>query len=86
MITARDVRSACDVFLPTFEASGGVDGRVSIEVDPRYARDTERTMADARQLRWLVDRPNVMIKIPATAEGLPAIRTRSRPASPSTSP
>jgi transaldolase len=50
-----------------------MDGRVSIEVDPRFARDTDATIAEARQLWWLVDRPNVMIKIPATREGLPAI-------------
>lgn len=75
MITTADVRAACDVLRPTWEASDGVDGRVSIEVDPRFARNTEATIAEARQLWWLVDRPNVMIKIPATAEGLPAIRT-----------
>ena len=50
-----------------------MDGRVSIEVDPRLARDTERTVAEARALWWLVDRPNLLIKIPATLEGLPAI-------------
>ncbi|WP_082095892.1 transaldolase [Demequina flava] len=75
MITTADVRHACDVMRPVWEASGGVDGRVSIEVDPRFARDTKATIAEARQLWWLVDRPNVMIKIPATVEGLPAIRT-----------
>jgi transaldolase len=73
MITAYDVRWACDVMRPAFDASGGVDGRVSIEVDPRKARDTEGTVAEARGLWWLVDRPNAYIKIPAMVEGLPAI-------------
>jgi transaldolase len=72
-ITTWDVRTACDVLRPAYEASGGVDGRVSIEVDPRIAHDTERTIAEARALWWLVDRPNLFIKIPATVEGLPAI-------------
>jgi len=74
-ITTDDVRSACDVFLPVYEATNHVDGRVSIEVDPRLARDTEKTIEAARLLWRTVDRPNVMIKIPATAEGLPAITT-----------
>lgn len=73
MITTQDVREACDVLRPVFVASAGLDGRVSIEVDPRFARDTAATVAEAKQLWWLVDRPNVMIKIPATVEGLPAI-------------
>lgn len=73
MITTADVRDACDTLRPVYDASGGEDGRVSIEVDPRLARDTAATIAEARQLWWLVDRPNVMIKIPATVEGLPAI-------------
>ncbi|MFF5251121.1 transaldolase [Streptomyces leeuwenhoekii] len=73
MMTTADVRAAADVLEPVFEASGGRDGRVSIEVDPRLAHDTAATVAEARQLAWLVDRPNVMIKIPATEAGLPAI-------------
>ncbi|GHC50650.1 transaldolase 1 [Streptomyces violaceochromogenes] len=73
MMTTADVRSAADVLRPVYEASGGRDGRVSIEVDPRLAHDTAATVAEARQLAWLVDRPNVMIKIPATKAGLPAI-------------
>lgn len=73
MITTADVRDACDVLRPVYDASAGMDGRVSIEVDPRLARNTKATIAEARQLWWLVDRPNVMIKIPATREGLPAI-------------
>ena len=58
---------------PVYEATGGVDGRVSIEVDPRIAHDTERTVAEARALWWLVDRPNLFVKIPAARQGLPAI-------------
>jgi transaldolase len=73
MITTYDVRWACDVFAPVYEASNGIDGRVSIEVDPRLAHETEKTIAEARQLWWLVDRPNLFIKIPATKAGLPAI-------------
>lgn len=73
MITTADVRDACDALRPVYEASHGIDGRVSIEVDPRFGRNTEATIAETRQLWWLVDRPNVLIKIPATREGLPAI-------------
>src|SRR5512146_2905543 len=73
MITTRDIRWAADVLRPVYDASDGVDGRVSIEVDPRLARDTAATVAEAKQLWWLVDRPNLFIKIPATAEGIPAI-------------
>jgi transaldolase len=58
---------------PAYDASGGVDGRVSIEVDPRSAHDTQKTAAEAKALWWLVDRPNLYIKIPATEAGLPAI-------------
>jgi transaldolase len=72
-LTAYDVRWACDVLRPVHDATGGVDGRVSYEVDPRIAADTERTAAEARALWWLVDRPNLFIKIPATPAGLPAI-------------
>jgi transaldolase len=73
MITTRDVRWGCDKLRPVYEASGGQDGRVSIEVDPRLAHDTAATIAEAKQLWWLVDRENLFIKIPATREGLPAI-------------
>jgi transaldolase len=73
MITTYDVRWACDVMRPAFDASSGVDGRVSIEVDPRLAHETEKTVAEAKQLWWLVDRTNLYIKIPATLAGLPAI-------------
>ena len=72
-LTAFDVRWACDVLQPVFAASDRVDGRVSIEVDPRIAHDTARTVAEAKALWWLVDRPNLFIKIPATQAGLPAI-------------
>jgi transaldolase len=68
-----DVRWACDILRPVYDRSGGVDGYVSIEVDPSVAHDTEKTVAEARALRWLVARPNVMIKIPATDAGLAAI-------------
>jgi transaldolase len=73
MMTTADVRAAADVLRPVYEATGGQDGRVSIEVDPRLAHRTKATVAEAKQLAWLVDRPNVMIKIPATKAGLPAI-------------
>ena len=72
-ITTDDVRSGCDVFRPVYDATNHVDGRVSIEVDPRLARDTGRTIEAARSLWSTVDRPNAMVKIPATVEGLPAI-------------
>lgn len=72
-ITTDDVREACDVLRPVYDATHGVDGRVSLEVDPRLARDTEGTIASARALWATVDRPNLFIKIPATVEGLPAI-------------
>ena len=72
-ITVADVQQACDVFSGTWEVTGGVDGRVSLEVSPQLAHDTDATLAQAGELWKLVDRPNVMIKIPATVEGLPAI-------------
>jgi transaldolase len=73
MITTYDIRWAADVLRPAYDASAGLDGRVSIEVDPRLARDTAKTVAEAKQLWWLVDRPNMYIKIPATEAGVPAI-------------
>ena len=73
MITTYDVRWACDVMRPVADATGGVDGKVSIEVDPRKAHDTAATVAETRALWWLVDRPNAYVKIPATLDGLPAI-------------
>jgi len=74
MITTNDIRWACDVLRPVYDATGGVDGRVSLEVDPRIAKqDPAKTIAEARALWWMVDRPNLFVKIPATAQGLPAI-------------
>ncbi|HEU4424449.1 MAG TPA: transaldolase [Pilimelia sp.] len=73
MMMTYDVRWACDVMRPAYDASAGADGRVSIEVDPRLAHETEKTVAEAKSLWWLVDRPNLFIKIPATAAGIPAI-------------
>jgi transaldolase len=72
-LTTTDVRNACDVLADTFRATGGVDGRVSIEVPPGLAFDTDATVAAAERLWQAVDRPNLFIKIPATTEGLPAI-------------
>ena len=72
-ITTDDVRAAADVLRDVYDATRTVDGRVSIEVDPRLARDTAATVETAKRLWATVDRPNAMIKIPATREGLPAI-------------
>ncbi|WP_396929582.1 transaldolase [Mycolicibacterium sp.] len=72
-VTTDDVREACDVLRPQWEASDGVDGRVSIEVDPRLAHDTDKTILQAIELWKIVDRPNLLIKIPATEAGVPAI-------------
>ena len=72
-VTTDDVRDACDVLRPQWEASDGVDGRVSIEVDPRLARDADKTIQQAIELWKIVDRPNLFIKIPAMEEGVPAI-------------
>jgi transaldolase len=72
-LTTDDVRNACDVLAPVYEATNGFDGRVSIEVEPGLAMDTDGTTAQAADLFKIVDRPNVLIKIPATKPGLPAI-------------
>ncbi len=72
-LTTDDVRAACDLFTEIYSSTGGVDGRVSIEVDPRSAHDTAKTVEEGKALYALVNRPNVMIKVPATLEGLPAI-------------
>jgi transaldolase len=72
-VTTDDVRAACDLFTPAYDASDGVDGRVSLEVDPRLAHDTDKTVLQAIELWKIVDRPNLFIKIPATKAGLPAI-------------
>lgn len=74
-ITTDDVRTGCDVLRPVYDRTDGLDGRVSIEVDPRLATDTAGTTEAARLLWATVDRPNAMIKIPATVQGLPAITT-----------
>ncbi|WP_299445346.1 transaldolase [uncultured Phycicoccus sp.] len=72
-LTTKDVRDACEIMKPVFERTDGEDGRVSIEVDPRVAHDTAKTVAEAKALAAAVDQPNVFIKIPATVEGLSAI-------------
>ena len=72
-VTTDDVRNACDVLAKQYERSDGVDGRVSIEVDPRLAHDTDKTILQAVELWKIVDRPNLLIKIPATEAGVPAI-------------
>jgi transaldolase len=72
-LTTDDVRQACDVFTSIYQSTNGVDGRVSIEVDPRLAHDTEGTISAGKELWAIIDRPNLMIKVPATIEGLPAI-------------
>ena len=72
-VTTDDVRNGCDVLAKQYELSDGVDGRVSIEVDPRLAHDTDKTILQAIELWKIVDRPNLLIKIPATLAGLPAI-------------
>jgi len=73
LLTAWDVRAACDILRTVYKRTDGRDGRVSIEVDPRISGDADRTAAEARGLWWLVDRPNLFIKIPATLAGLPAV-------------
>jgi transaldolase len=73
LLTTHDVRAVCDLLRPVYDATDSLDGRVSIEVDPGLAEDTRRTAAEAELLWWMVDRPNLMVKIPATQAGLPAI-------------
>ncbi len=68
-----DIRNACDIFLPVYEKTQGLDGYVSIEVPPTIAKDTETTISEARRYYDAISRPNVMIKIPGTTEGLPAV-------------
>jgi transaldolase len=72
-LTTDDVRQACDLFADIYRNSNGVDGRVSIEVDPRSAHDTVATVTEGKALWQIVDRPNLLIKVPATLAGLPAI-------------
>jgi len=73
-LAVDDIRRAADLFAPLYERTSGLDGYVSLEVDPNLAHDTEATCDDAQRLWELVDRPNLMVKIPSTEEGLPAIR------------
>ena len=72
-LVLTDIGGALDALAPVYQASDGIDGFVSVEVDPKLARDTEGTLAAARSLHQRVDRPNLYVKIPGTAEGLPAI-------------
>ena len=74
ILTVEDVQGACDLFRPLYDETGGADGFVSYEVSPKLANDTDGTIQEARELWGVIDRPNVMIKVPATQEGLPAIR------------
>ncbi|MCA9915754.1 MAG: transaldolase, partial [Anaerolineae bacterium] len=74
-LAIADIQAAADLFRPVYDASNGVDGYVSLEVSPTLARDTQGTIEEARRLFATVDRPNVMIKVPATPEGIPAIET-----------
>ena len=73
-LAIRDIRSACDLFHPVWESTKGLDGYVSLEVPPTLAHDTDGTIAAAQRLWGEVNRPNLMIKIPGTAEGVPAIK------------
>jgi transaldolase/glucose-6-phosphate isomerase len=75
VLSVADIQSACDIFRPLYDQTKGADGFVSIEVAPNFARDTQGTIREARRLWKLVDRPNCMVKIPATREGVPAIET-----------
>jgi transaldolase len=72
-ISVEDIRNTCDIFRPVYDAAGGHDGFVSLEVSPLLASDTQRTVDEARTLWKLVGRPNLMIKVPGTEEGIPAI-------------
>ncbi len=72
-LAGADVADACDLLHPVWNGTGGLDGYVSIEVDPTFAYDTEATVAEATRLHALIDRPNLLVKIPATKPGLPAI-------------
>jgi len=74
-LAVEDIQAAADVLRPVFERTNGDDGYVSLEVSPTLADDTEKTVAEAQRLFATVDRPNVMIKVPATAAGIPAIQT-----------
>ncbi|MFC2037939.1 transaldolase family protein [Chloroflexota bacterium] len=81
-LALEDIRRAADLLRPVYDRTGGVDGYVSLEVSPTLAHDTEGTVADARRLFAALDRPNIMIKVPATPAGIPATETRGEAASP----
>ena len=74
-LAIQDIRHACDILQPVYQSSDGLDGYVSLEVNPKLAYDTEGTVMEARRLSSMVDRANVMIKVPATPQGIPAIET-----------
>jgi len=74
-MAVKDIQATCDVFRPIYDAADGHDGFVSLEVSPLLADDAERTMDEARKLWKLVDRPNLMIKVPGTTAGIPAVET-----------
>jgi len=74
-ITVRDIQDACDMFLPVYQQTGKKDGYVSLEVNPHLAHDTDRTIQEAERLSQIVNRSNLMIKVPATEEGFPAIES-----------
>ena len=75
-LVTSDIRGALKALYPVYQASNGIDGFVSVEVDPALARDTARTTTEARSLHELINAPNLMVKIPGTTEGLPSIRIR----------
>jgi transaldolase len=72
-LTFDDIRNACDIFRPIYDQTNGLDGYISIEVPPTISNDTQTTITEARRYHQVIDRPNVMIKIPGTAAGLPAV-------------
>ncbi len=74
-LAIEDIRAAADLLRPIYERTNGVDGYISLEVSPSLAHDTEGTIAEAKRLFSSLERPNVMIKVPATSEGIPAIRS-----------
>ncbi len=74
-LAIEDIQMAADVLRPVYDETGGADGFVSFEVSPHLAHDTQRTIAEAKRLKAAVDRPNVMIKVPATPEGIPAVES-----------
>ena len=75
IIAIQDIRAALDLLRPVYDSTGGTDGFVSLEVNPMLAYDTKNTVTEARRLHSRVNRPNLMIKVPATSEGMPAIRS-----------